>query len=133
MQGKCDVRRLGNGNLLVTVPMDLRWRGTGNGRKVVVDGYGGDVSDGSFLLALARGRRWQRLLDEGKVASAREIAEAIGRDPGFVARCIRLTAIAPDIVERAIAGEIPVGLSTNLARKSIPDSWDEQREMLLGE
>ena len=50
-----------------------------------------------------------------------------------MARCIRLTVIAPDIVERTIDGDIPVGFSTNLARKSIPDSWDEQREMLLGE
>ncbi len=99
-----------------------------------MNGFVANVSDGLFLLlALVRRCRWQRVLDEGRMTTIKEIAKAIGRAPGFVARCIRLTAIAPDIVERAIDGDIPVGLSTNLARKSIPNSWDEQMEMWLGE
>ena len=45
----------------------------------------------------------------------------------------RNTFLCPEIVERAAAGELPVGLSSNLARKTIPDSWAEQMEMLAEE
>ena len=44
---------------------------------------------------------------------------------------IRLTLLSPEIIEKAARSEIPVGLSSNLARQSIPDSWREQAEMLL--
>jgi len=129
-----ETRRLPNGNLLVTVPIDLRWKGNGNGRRIITeDGVEVDAARDAFLLALARGRRWQKLIDEGQMGSARDIAAAIGKDVGFVARCIRITLLCPEIIERAVNGELPVGLSSNLARKTIPDAWTEQKEMLIGE
>ena len=127
------VTRLENGNLLVRVPVSLSWSGRSVGRRVAsgTPRDGEDAARDAFLLALARGRRWQRLIDEGEVGGNSCIAELIGKDGGFVARSIRLTLLSPEIIEKAVRGELPVGLSSNLARQSIPDSWREQAEMLL--
>ena len=47
---------------------------------------------------------------------------------------MRLATLAPAIVERAIASkELPPGLNTSLARKSIPLLWKEQLREFLGE
>ena len=127
------VTRLENGNLLVRVPVNMSWSGRSVGRRVACGEPqdGEDTARDAFLLALARGRRWQRLIDEGEVGGNSCVAELIGKDVGFVARSIRLTLLAPGIIEKAVRGELPVGLSSNLTRQSIPDSWREQVEMLM--
>ena len=128
---KMTITKLENGNTLVSIPINLRWNGNSNGRRVIVDGEReGHTARESFLLALARGRRWQRLIDTGEMPSTHAIAQAIGKDHGFVSRCIRLTYLAPEIIEAAARGEIPQGLSTNFMRQSIPVSWEEQMRLL---
>jgi hypothetical protein len=64
------------------------------------------------------------------VENVKALAAAIGRDISYVARIIRLTMLAPDIIAGAIAGEDSAGLSVNLARRAIPDLWSEQKELL---
>ncbi len=125
-------RRLANGNILVSVPINLCWSGNSNGRRIITtDGRTeGNAARDALLLAIARGRAWQKLIDEGQMASTHAIAAAIGKDVGFVSRCIRLTYLSPEIIERAVEGNIPQGLSSNFTRQSIPDSWDEQMQML---
>lgn len=131
---KTVIRKLAGGNVLVSFPINLRWNGNSNGRRVVDgDGQDGNTARDNFLLALARGMRWQRLIDSGQMPSTRAIAAAIGKDVAFVAHCIRLTYLAPEIIEAAVRGEIPAGLSTNFMRQSIPDSWREQMRMLREE
>ena len=60
---------------------------------------------------LARAFRWQALIDSGTYRNTVELAVAIGKDPAFVARMIRLTSLAPEIVYAIPAGTL---------RKSIP-------------
>ena len=48
----------------------------------------------------------------------------------YVARVIRLSMLAPEIIGRVINGECINGLSVALARKTIPDLWSEQKELL---
>jgi hypothetical protein len=120
---------LPNGNLQVSVPICLKQHG--NGKRVIVPGADAvDPSRQAFLLAVARGCRWQKLIDEGNVENVKALAAAIGRDISYVARIIRLTMLAPDIIAGAIAGEDSAGLSVNLARRAIPDLWSEQKELL---
>jgi len=130
---KSVIRKLTGGNVLVSFPINLRWNGNSNGRRVV-DGEGqdGNTARDNFLLSLARGMRWQRLIDSGEMPSTRAIAAAVGKDVAFVARCVRLTYLAPEIIEAAVNGEIPTGLSTNFMRQSIPDSWLEQKRLVNG-
>ncbi len=118
-------RILDNGNLLVTVAVDLRAKG--NGKRIILpDEDNGDRSRQAFLLAVARGRKWQQALDNGTVSDARELASLIGRDSSYVNRIIRLSTLAPEIIERVINGEMPLNLSANRARQAIPDQWSDQ-------
>ncbi len=51
-------------------------------------------------------------------------------DVSFAARLLRLTMLAPDIVEAILAGEEPSGLSLNRLTKVMPVDWGGQRAEL---
>jgi hypothetical protein len=55
--------------------------------------------------ALARAFRYQRLLDEGRYATISEMAAAERIERGYLGRLLRLTLLAPDIVEAVLDGE----------------------------
>jgi hypothetical protein len=81
------------------------------GRKRIVSPDGSDLApapkaqaDGAPIKALARAWRWQRMLDEGRFASVRELAEAERVSLSYISRIVRLTLLAPDIVERILEG-----------------------------
>jgi len=119
--------------LVVTVPLQIRRRG---GRKQVI--APGDVNaDGSdqrqtnqpLALALARAHRWRQLLEEGRYTTIRELALALGVDNSYVARLLRLTLLAPDIIKAIIDGTEPDGLSLEKLYR-LPARWEEQRGVL---
>src|SRR5690606_21956730 len=60
------------------------------------------VQDSALLRALGLAFYWQRLLDEQRMASVAEIADAEGMDVTQVRRLMRLTLLAPEVVERLI-------------------------------
>jgi hypothetical protein len=84
--------RLDGSTLVVRIPMRFQRRG---GRKRIVAADGSELvpsakpqPDGTLVKALARAWRWQRLLDEGRFTSARELAEAEGSvTPTLVGYC----------------------------------------------
>ncbi len=84
-----------------------------------------------ILTALARGLRWQRLIDEGRFANIKELARFIGKDPSQIARAIRLTRLSPSIVHRIVINDIPDGLSLGKLRGDLPVKWDEQEKILM--
>jgi len=49
-------------------------------------------------------------------------------DASYVGRILRLTLLAPDIVEAILVGDEPSGLSLAKLTQSFPMLWDEQRE-----
>ena len=55
--------------------------------------------DNTLMRALARAHRWKRALEDGTHRSAQEIAEVEGITRSFVNRLLRLTLLAPEIVE----------------------------------
>ena len=59
--------------------------------------------DGVLVKALARGWRWQKLLDRGVYSSVTEIAEAEKISKSYVSRILRLALLAPDLVEASSA------------------------------
>ena len=90
-------------------PDDLEARG---GRKVIIARTAATAwatakprPDETLIRALARAHRWKRMLEEGKYRSAAEIAEAEGVTRSFVNRLLRLTLLAPDIVEAILEGQ----------------------------
>ena len=114
----------------VTVPFTIRKRG---GRKLVItpDGVAAVAAprarvDSALLKALARGFRWRKLLETGDFATIEEIAEAENINPSYVSRVLRMTLLAPEIVEAILAGRQPEGLT--MARAMQPFSLDWRRQ-----
>ena len=123
--------RLENGNIKLTIAVDLQF--IGNGKRIVQpDGSEQQDSVREILLtAIARGRRWQSYIDDGTVATVKEIAERIGCNESYVARIMRLSLMSPSIIRKIIAGDYPPGLTINRARKSLPLIWTDQEKILL--
>jgi hypothetical protein len=106
------------------------------GRKRIVAPDGSEIvpiskpqPDGTLLKALARAWRWQGMLDSGEYGTLADLADAerIGRS--YVCRVLRLTLLAPDIVERILDGRPTAGLAQFL--KPFPVEWEQQRQDLL--
>ena len=61
-------------------------------------------TDSALVKALARAFRWKRMLESGEFASISELAEREGIAPSYMTRVLRLTLLAPDIVEAILDG-----------------------------
>ena len=114
----------------VTVPFAIRKRG---GRKLVItpDGMAAAPTprsrlDSALLKALARGFRWRKLLETGHFATIQEIAKAENINPSYISRVLRLTLLAPEIVEAILAGTQPAGLTRAEVMKPFPMEWQRQ-------
>ena len=60
--------------------------------------------DNAMVKALARAFRWRKMLDEGAHATLEDLARAKGVARSYVSRVLRLTLLAPDIVEAILDG-----------------------------
>jgi hypothetical protein len=83
-----------------------------------------------MVKALARAFRWKRLLDSGRYASISEIAAEVKIDRGYVGSILRLTLLAPDIVEAILDGRQPPESGFPALLKPFPLEWQRQREKL---
>jgi hypothetical protein len=118
----------------ITVPFTIRKRG---GRKLILTPDGTPASpptrsrpDGALIKALARGFRWQKMLREGDYQTLEEIADAENINPSYVSRLLRMTLLAPEIVEAILAGSHPAGLTRAKAMQPFPMEWTNQRAQL---
>ena len=70
--------------------------------------------------ALGRAFRWHRLLHNGAYATKEKIAtgESIARS--YDSRFLRMTQLAPDLVEAALAGRQPAGMTLACAMGAWP-------------
>lgn len=118
------------GGVCVHVPMTLKRR---SGRKeiVVPDGLQHSEDTGpdyheALVIATSRAHRWKKLLDEGRYASIIEMAQALKMDRHHMARMLRLTLLAPGIIEAILSGNEPDGFSLRKLVGEIPALWSEQ-------
>jgi hypothetical protein len=70
------------------------------------------------------------LLEEGKYRSAAGIADAEGVTRSFVNRLLRLTLLAPEIVEAILDGRQPKAMQLEEVTRAMPSGWEEQREVI---
>lgn len=84
--------------------------------------------DTPMLRALGLAHHWQRLLDDQRVASVAEIAEAEGIDSSQVHRLMRLTLLAPNLVE-TLVGQPGFAVEKVLGRPW-PYGWREQVRLI---
>ena len=121
--------------LSVRVPMTFPTRG---GRKLVVspDGVPSWATprtriDSTMIKALARAFRWRKLLETGVHATIEDIAAAEKINTSYVSRILRLTLLAPDIVETILDGRQPATLTMAALMKPFPVQWEEQRRQFI--
>ena len=115
--------------LTVRVPLTSRRRG---GRKQVVSPDGATWRtpqaqiDSTLLKAIARAYRWKRMLESGQFASVTELAEAEKINQSYLCRVLRLTLLAPNVLEAILDGNQPEGLTLKSALEPLPRLWSEQ-------
>ena len=116
----------------IEVPFTIRKRG---GRKqfITPDGASAWVSprtqiDSTMIKALARGFRWRKLLETGLYGTIDEIANAEKINPSYVSRVLRMTLLAPAIVEAILDGRQPAVMTLAALMEPFPVTWQEQVE-----
>lgn len=123
------------------VPFHFRKRGV---RKVMVspDGVRDPVlvtaspvippeQDQPLLKAIGRGMYWQKLLDTGVVGSTMEIADREGIHRSTINELLRLSLLAPDIIQAAYEGKLPRAVSLEaILRAKVPLDWNRQKELI---
>jgi hypothetical protein len=119
--------------ITVRVPISIRKRG---GRKVVLapDGAMHDPRklfcqqvDNAMVKAIARAFRWREMLERGNWATIKEIAGAENINESYVARVLRLTLLAPDIVDAIVYGRQPPEVTLPVLMKRFAAAWSDQR------
>ena len=116
--------------ITVRVPFAIRKRGS---RKLAIAADGSTLApprpriDSTLVKALARAHRWNKLLDNGRYSSAAELATAEKINPSYVSRVLRLTLLAPDIVEAIVEGRQTEIVEADLVLKPFSAVWAEQR------
>jgi hypothetical protein len=128
--------------LAVHVPMQFRRRGC---RKVVIAPAGTPTQaalpqwakpqtsvDEALVKTLAQAFHFQRLLDEGHHATIGDLACAKKLDPSFVARVLRLTLLAPDIIQAILDGTQASAMQRPMLLRGLPLEWEEQRKRVNG-
>jgi len=118
--------------ITVHVPMTFRTRG---GRKLVVTPDGAPWAprprvDNAMVKALARAFRWKRMIESGQFATVTELARHENLAFSYLTRILRLSLLAPDIVEAILDGRQPAGMQLDDLLKGFPLEWQEQRKQL---
>lgn len=108
--------------------LPLQFRRRGAQRVIVDDRY---VHDVKLLEGVARAFYWQHLLDTGVMKSGSDIARAEGLHPSVPNELMRLTLLAPDIIEKLMLGSQPRRMNLIWFRSnSLPVDWSAQRKIV---
>jgi hypothetical protein len=132
-----EVRSYVSGPQRVTlVPLTIKRR---QNRKLLIPPIPAEAShtagglDVSMIKTLGKAFYWKRLLEEGRYPTATDLAHALKLEPGWVAEVLRLTLLAPDIIEAILDGRQPRHLNLQTLRgrhELLPRGWAEQRDVL---
>lgn len=115
--------------LTIHVPFVMRKR---SGRKRILSPDGTipnlapPKANTAVVKAIARAFRWRDILESGVYATIDELAKAEGVNPSYLSRTLRLTLLAPKIVEVLVNGTCDCQSLLEM-KKEIPTRWDEQR------
>ncbi|WP_240790219.1 hypothetical protein [Roseomonas sp. HF4] len=112
--------------LTVVIPLRVKPRG---GRKAMVTP--GVLAlerrqDVTLIKAVARAFRWRRMLESGQFATIKDLAAAEKINSSYVSRVLRLTLLAPDIVEAILDGRQPEGMTLPGLMGVPPSTWATQ-------
>ena len=83
-------------------------------------------TDNTLVKALARAFRWKQLLESGEFATIAELAEREGIAPSYMTRVLRLTLLAPDVVEAILDGRQGSDATLSKLLEPFPAEWRSQ-------
>ena len=116
--------------VITEIPMRFRRHG---GKTVVIHPDGQRVveqplarTDQTLIKVIARAFRWERLLRNGTYGTVDEIAKAEKISPSYVSRVIRITLLAPEIVNAVLDARHPPTFTMREVLNPFPLHWDEQ-------
>jgi hypothetical protein len=118
----------------ISIPVTFRQRG---GRKQILSPAGAAPwapaprADTALVKAVVRAHRWRRMLESGDYASSAELAKAEEVNDSYLSRILRLTLIAPDIIEAILTGRQPTTLQLDDLLKPLPAAWSGQYSVLF--
>ena len=107
------VRKQRGGRKLVLTPGSMAPRGA-------------SAADTTLVKALARAFRWRRMMEAGRYVTIDELAAAEKINSSYVSRLLRLTLLAPDIVDAILDGRQPEGMTLPVLMEPFPVEWGRQ-------
>jgi hypothetical protein len=82
--------------------------------------------DGTLLTAIVRAFRWKEMLDTGRFDSISELAKVEKLNNSYVAHVLRLTLLAPDVVESILDGKQMPTMQLQALVRGFPVEWTLQ-------
>ena len=119
----------------VHIPVTFRQRA---GRKQILTPSGSAPwspaprADTALLKAIVRAYRWREMLESGKYSCAADLAQAEKVNASYLSRILRLTLLAPEIVEAIVTGRQPSTLQLDDLLKPLPAVWERQNFAVFG-
>jgi len=116
---------------MLTVRVPLAARKPRGGRKLVLTPggmthRGASAADTTLVKALARAFRWRRMMETGRYSTIDELAAAEKINSSYVSRLLRLTLLAPNIVEAILDGRQREEMTLPGLMEPFPVEWDRQ-------
>ncbi|WP_457650370.1 hypothetical protein [Profundibacter sp.] len=118
----------------VHIPFTIRKYG---GRKQVITPNGEPAAiekprvDSTLVKALARAFRWKKMLESGQFTTITELAKHENLALTYMTRVLRLSLLAPDIVEMILDGRQPPEVTLAVLLERFPVEWERQKTALL--
>jgi hypothetical protein len=118
----------------VSIPVTFLQRG---GRKQILTPPGATPwspatrVDTALVKAVVRAHRWRQMLESGEYASSAELAKTEKVNDSYLSRILRLTLIAPDLIEAILSGRQPSTFQLDEMLKPLPAAWALQHSALF--
>jgi hypothetical protein len=134
-KSRCPTLSRDGRTISVHIPITLRHQG---GRKQVVTPS--DAApwipraariDSSLVKAIVRAHRWRDMLESGRHATVRDLAKAESINESYLSRVLRLTLLAPAIIQSILEGQQSAGLELDGLLGPLPLDWARQQEQLI--
>jgi hypothetical protein len=121
---------------ILTIRVPLAVRKQRGGRKLVVTpgsmaSRGALGADSTLVKALARVFRWRRMMEAGRFGTIDELAAAEKINSSYVSRLLRLTLLAPEIVDAILDGRQPQRMTLPGLMEPFPVEWEGQTAVFL--
>lgn len=110
----------------VHIPFRLVKRGGRKEMQLPDESLGQRKMDNTLLKAVARAHRWKRMLATENYTTVKELAHREGIAFSYMTRVLRLTLLAPEIVEAILNGQHSRELKLSSILDPFPMDWDAQ-------